>query len=371
MHPAMATQAPAGLTSNGMPIPEGGLFTVAVNVPRDFSIVDVATRLRAVGEVRSVDTLLVDLFGVAVVTFFCAQEMQPLRAACAAQGMELLPMPKVDSDRIVCSTASVVMGPASEWKHPSVDQIANAFGPCLKTRISGSDVVVDFFDSRHAMRCQWWKDSGGISTDTPNDKSVAEVATDTSIQGGSSCHGASSSHPSWESPDTDGSGQTWSEPRKPGNDPNLEINLEAVEAGLEVRTTCVISNIPQELDTEVVHALVDEAVGGRYTCFVVPLLPYKRDRASFAFIHLSAPADVLALCRALHGRPHYDDPDNVQFLEVRFAKVQGTRKIMRTWGRLDARKHPPLSRDLQARGEQKRTAPASGSSSTSSSWTSQ
>jgi len=95
--------------------PVNGRYRFAIRVPSSWTVGDIFCALQHSGEVRSIETILVELYGIAIVTFFKAQTQAQIAAVRADLGVEPVPLSSEDCACVHSLSSCVVLGPHDQW----------------------------------------------------------------------------------------------------------------------------------------------------------------------------------------------------------------------------------------------------------------
>ena len=97
---------------------------------------------------------------------------------------------------------------------------------------------------------------------------------------------------SWPSTDKPPKTVPYARRKMPEFHPNV-INVERIEGGIDVRTTIMVRNIPNEMSADELKAVVDKVCWGRYDFMYLRFDFAQNKNVGYAFVNFLSPADVL------------------------------------------------------------------------------
>mmetsp|Transcript_40947 Transcript_40947/g.107531 ORF Transcript_40947/g.107531 Transcript_40947/m.107531 type:complete len:498 (+) Transcript_40947:98-1591(+) len=348
-----------------------GRFVFAVTVPAAWNVGDVFAALNAISDVRSIDTVLVELFGIAIVTFFKIQSVAAVGAMHDVLGTDPVALGRADSINVHKLSASVVMGPVESWPFSRVAAACDQFGSCTGLRVRDGFTVADFPDSRCALQCRWaLGKKPGITQPSQPSARVESGSSRTSDESCPNSGGSLTVEPArvagedemttdlTQSDDVrcnDHSADDHGDRGDPMSAQSQKIDVAAIRSSADTRTTCVIQNIPREWTREFLTELLDQVVRDQYDCLVLPSLPLQDGNEDFGFLNFKTASAIVPFYEAFHN---FQIEQSSQQLNVQYSKVQGSRKVSKVWGRLDLG-----SRRASRGGEARPAADRGGTSS--------
>mmetsp|Transcript_49426 Transcript_49426/g.112265 ORF Transcript_49426/g.112265 Transcript_49426/m.112265 type:complete len:343 (+) Transcript_49426:31-1059(+) len=264
-------------------------FALAITVPSSWRAGDVLAAFSPVADVRAVDTVLVDAYGVAIVKFFKVQGEEAVRAMGEVCGGEPIVLRRSEWASVHKVSATVVVGSQEAWPFHRALEVCAPHGACTALRIAGTKTVADFADVREAVKCR---------------RALREQY-----------------RPPAPPP----------APAPPALPVSHDISVEAVQSGDDPRRTCVVHNVPSTCTRKDLTDMIDKVVPNRYDILALPTLPFRTGNAGFAFVSFLDQQAVALFFLAFHGL----QLGTCKPLEVQYSKVQGSRRILKTWGRLD------------------------------------
>jgi len=360
-------------------------FTVGLWVPHHFQVRDCLDLCEPHGEVRSVDVVLVEQYGVALVTFFSAVPPSALASLSTMCG-EAIMVSRANRLKAGSFSGGVQLGTKEHWPFHRAAQFGEWYGELASVRQDTETTVAHFSDTRCAMRCYrglqamhqaawpppaaatppalmpavWEAEQAGDGCESPPSQALRPHMESAGAHPHAPRSYSGSPWPpvfpaaagGWEPDRTESreppAAQTPIRPgaQRAGRGPAstrgsstdlLLIDPRRVEAGEDARCTVMLKNVPDTWTRERICALLDATVPGTYDCVILPLLPFRRHAADFAFVNFLAPRPVAAFHRACNGMvcegKSEDGGPNV--LQVRYSKLQGVRKLVKVWARLD------------------------------------
>jgi len=372
-------------------------FTVGLWVPHHFQVRDCLDLCEPHGEVRSVDVVLVEQYGVALVTFFSAVPPSALASLSTMCG-EAIMVSRANRLKAGSFSGGVQLGTKEHWPFHRAAQFGEWYGELASVRQDTETTVAHFSDTRCAMRCYrglqamhqaawpppaaatpavWEAEQAGDGCESPPSQALRPHMESAGAHPHAPRSYSGSPWPpvfpaaagGWEPDRTESreppAAQTPIRPgaQRAGRGPAstrgsstdlLLIDPRRVEAGEDARCTVMLKNVPDTWTRERICALLDATVPGTYDCVILPLLPFRRHAADFAFVNFLAPRPVAAFHRACNGMvcegQSEDGGPNV--LQVRYSKLQGVKKLVKVWSRLDTAVRYDQQREDRPRGQE-------------------
>ena len=132
---------------------------------------------------------------------------------------------------------------------------------------------------------------------------------------------------SWPSTDKPPKTVPYTRRRMPEFHPNV-INVERIEQGIDVRTTIMVRNIPNEMTADQLKEVVDRACRGRYDFIYLRFDFAQNKNVGYAFVNFLAPSDVLTFFYAYNGKEYiegmgYHPVRGPRLGEIAYATCQG------------------------------------------------
>ena len=112
-------------------------------------------------------------------------------------------------------------------------------------------------------------------------------------------------------------------PSPHGNDVDQNaIDIDAIEAGYENRTTLMIRNIPNKYSQALLLDSINSRHKGRYDFFYLPIDFGNKCNMGYAFINLSSPHDVVSFYE-LWNNCRWSHFNSDKVCNITFARIQG------------------------------------------------
>lgn len=108
---------------------------------------------------------------------------------------------------------------------------------------------------------------------------------------------------------------------------SFEIDLWKIENGLEKRTTCMIKNIPNKYNQQMIYDLVNETHRGCFDFLYLRMDFRNRCNVGYAFINFTHPDHILSFARRVNGKrwAHFNSD---KICHLTFARIQGTAALI-------------------------------------------
>jgi hypothetical protein len=132
---------------------------------------------------------------------------------------------------------------------------------------------------------------------------------------------------SWPSADKPPKTVPYTRRKMPEFHPNV-INVERIEGGIDVRTTIMVRNIPNEMSSDELKAVVDKVCWGRYDFIYLRFDFAQNKNVGYAFVNFLSPADVLTFYYAYTGKEYIEGMSSrsgraPRLGEIAYATCQG------------------------------------------------
>lgn len=119
--------------------------------------------------------------------------------------------------------------------------------------------------------------------------------------------------------------QCASQPKKD----STTINLQAIDAGIETRTTVMVRNIPNKLEFDDFKRFVDQTSQGTYEFLYLRFDFCNRCNVGYAFISFAKPEHVKAFVQSRTGMKWSQyNYNSEKVIEIRFARIQGCENLI-------------------------------------------
>mmetsp|Transcript_1702 Transcript_1702/g.3756 ORF Transcript_1702/g.3756 Transcript_1702/m.3756 type:complete len:378 (+) Transcript_1702:66-1199(+) len=345
-------------------------ITVAIRVAPKSDVGDVFRLLKGIAEVRSVDTLLIETFGIAVVTFFKPLQESQLQAVAERLGADPVGLEEEDFLGLSRLSSAVVLGPAAQWPIARAVEACRNLQGCEGVWVDQGRTVADLGDCRrvveYRMNPVWCTKvdkpslpilniaQQSLGDDTEGrDRDLSETggSTPTSAQAcrfhlRDNANTSSAEDPNSEKPRQESKSKQVRGSRDPpmqqkqvcAEDRSAKVDAERILSGSDRRTTCVVCNIPKHLTRDQCTEVFDRLVLGKYNCFVLPVEPSKASRnLGWGLINFVEAPAIVPFYSALNGKPWGGEGDGPR-VEVTYAKDQGVKELMRHWGGLERKR---------------------------------
>lgn len=104
---------------------------------------------------------------------------------------------------------------------------------------------------------------------------------------------------------------------------SFEIDLWKIENGFDKRTTCMIKNIPNKYNQQMIFDLVNESHGGCFDFLYLRMDFRNRCNVGYAFINFTDPKHILSFARRVNGK-RWARFNSDKVCHLTFARIQGT-----------------------------------------------
>lgn len=133
-------------------------------------------------------------------------------------------------------------------------------------------------------------------------------------------------HP-YNLPYNDQANQQFGRARKEYTDNNQTVDPDNIRAGLDVRTTIMLRNLPNQFTCHKLKELLDASNFGQYDFTYVRIDYEKGASVGYGFVNFSDPTAIIAFIHANVGRPWMPELPNrrgaARLAEISYATVQG------------------------------------------------
>lgn len=101
-----------------------------------------------------------------------------------------------------------------------------------------------------------------------------------------------------------------------------QVNLERIRAGLDVRTTIMLRNIPNKVTHAMLKAIIDRTSLGDYDFMYLRIDFANNCNVGYAFINFSDPIHIVAFAAARAGK-RWNTFNSDKVAEISYATIQG------------------------------------------------
>lgn len=108
---------------------------------------------------------------------------------------------------------------------------------------------------------------------------------------------------------------------------SFEIDLWKIENGLDKRTTCMIKNIPNKYNQQMIFDLVNESHRGCFDFLYLRMDFRNRCNVGYAFINFTDPQHILSFARRVNGK-RWARFNSDKVCHLTFARIQGTAALI-------------------------------------------
>jgi len=112
------------------------------------------------------------------------------------------------------------------------------------------------------------------------------------------------------------------------------IDLNKIVGGIDQRTTIMMKNVPKQWHRRDIRGMLDSVAAGSYDLILTPEMPFRRGVGGTVFVNFTDVQAIRGVCEAFTAWG-VSVPGQSKPLQIRYSKIQGYKKLVKAWGRLD------------------------------------
>lgn len=267
--------------------------------------------LSSVGEVQQIDFSHAQVDQIIVVTYFDLRSAR--RALVDLKGDLKLIEPDFSYDSSLARSVRI-----KRDANLSLDDTMSAlsvYGEIERISFSGVDqLVIEFFDTRGPIAVMTALSSNS-STEAPSSCSSRP-------QVGGDARRANYSNPPVFLPTIQSSPQTLLATAVRSDSLEFDVNIEAIESGVDKRTTLMIRNIPNKYSQKILLRLIDLRFRDKYDFFYLPIDYKHRCNVGYAFINFFESSPIVDFFKLLNDKK-WDKFNSEKVCKITYARLQG------------------------------------------------